>query len=123
MAKNRYIDTKFWTDTYITNLDPIEKLLFLYALTNPHTNIAGIYEISIKQIAFDTGIDKEMVEKIFQRFSPFYLCWFWVSFTPKLRPNPMHFRYIPSSSPTLISGNQSIPNIHWIKGLSTIKAT
>lgn len=68
MAKNRYVDTKFWIDTYIINLDPIEKLLFLYALTNPHTNIAGIYEISIKQIAFDTGIDKEMVEKIFQRF-------------------------------------------------------
>jgi len=68
MAKNRYVDTKFWTDTYVINLDPIEKLLFLYALTNPHTNISGIYEISNRQIAFDTGIDKEMVEKIFQRF-------------------------------------------------------
>jgi hypothetical protein len=68
MAKNRYVDTKFWIDTYIINLDPIEKLLFLYSLTNPHTNIAGIYEISIRQIAFDTGIDKDMVEKIFLRF-------------------------------------------------------
>jgi len=68
MARNRYVDTKFWIDTYVINLDPIEKLLFLYALTNHHTNIAGIYEISIKQIAFDTGIDKEMVDKIFNRF-------------------------------------------------------
>jgi len=68
MAKNRYVDTKFWIDTYVVNLDPIEKLMFLYALTNPHTNISGIYEISIKQIAFDTGIDKEMVDKIFTRF-------------------------------------------------------
>lgn len=32
------------------------------------TNIAGIYEIKIKRIAFDTGIDKEMVSKIFERF-------------------------------------------------------
>jgi hypothetical protein len=68
MAKNRYVDTKFWTDTYIVNRDPIEKLQFIYALTNQHTNISGIYEIAHRQIAFDTGIDKEMVEKIFQRF-------------------------------------------------------
>ena len=32
------------------------------------TNLLGIYEIPLKRIAFDTGIDKEMIEKIFQRF-------------------------------------------------------
>ena len=68
MAKQRYINTKFWNDTYIIDLDPIEKLLFLYCITSPLTNIAGIYEVSIKRIAFDTGIDKDMVTKIFQRF-------------------------------------------------------
>jgi hypothetical protein len=66
--KNRYINTKFWNDNYISNLDPIEKLLFLYLLTNPCTNLSGIYEIQLKHIAVDTGIDKEMIEKIFQRF-------------------------------------------------------
>lgn len=69
MAKNRYIDTKFWDDNYTSNLDPIEKLLFLYLLTNPLTNICGIYEIPLKRIAFDTGIDKEMVSKIIDRFT------------------------------------------------------
>lgn len=68
MSKNRYLDTKFWTDTFIVNSDPIEKLLFIYILTNPLTNISGIYEISLKQIAFDTGIDKEMIERVFFRF-------------------------------------------------------
>ena len=50
------------------NKDPIEKLLFLYLLTNQETNILGIYEISIELIAFDTGIDKDMIIKILTRF-------------------------------------------------------
>jgi hypothetical protein len=50
------------------NRDPIEKLLFLYLLTNTLTNIIGIYEISLRRIAFDTGIDSEMVKKILERF-------------------------------------------------------
>ncbi len=68
MAKQRYIDTRFWDDTYTCDLDPIEKLLFLYFLTNPLSNICGAYEISLKRIAFDTGIDKDMVLKILARF-------------------------------------------------------
>jgi hypothetical protein len=59
------INTKFWTDTYISNIDPLEKLLFLYFITNPFTNICGIYELPIKQIALDTGIDRENLEKVF----------------------------------------------------------
>lgn len=66
--KNRYINTHFWDDSYIVDLDPIEKLLFLYLLTSPLNNIAGCYEIQTRRIAFDTGIDKDMVAKILQRF-------------------------------------------------------
>lgn len=68
MSKQRYLDTKFWDDSYIINKDPIEKLLFIYLLTNPLTNILGIYEISLRRIAFDTGIEQEMVLKILERF-------------------------------------------------------
>jgi hypothetical protein len=68
MSKNRMIDTKFWDDSYIINLDPIEKLLFLYFLTNPLTSICGIYEITLKRVAFDTGVDKDMILKILNRF-------------------------------------------------------
>lgn len=69
MAKKRYINTRFWDDNYISNLDPIEKLLFLYFLTNQRTDICGIYEIPLKSIAMDTGLDKEMVIKVVNRFS------------------------------------------------------
>ena len=68
MAKQRMIDTRFWDDNYTSNLDPIEKLLFLYCLTNTHTNICWIYEIPLKSIASDTGIEKEMVLKVLWRF-------------------------------------------------------
>jgi len=57
------LNTKFWSDTFISNLDSLEKLLFLYLITNQYTNICGIYEIPLKQIALDTGIDKENLEK------------------------------------------------------------
>lgn len=69
MAKNRYVNTHFWKDTYIINLDPTEKLLFIYFLTNPAANISGVYEIGIREVALDTGIDKEMIQKILDRFS------------------------------------------------------
>ena len=68
-TKSRLVNCKFWDDKYTSNLDPIEKLLFLYFLTNPLTNIIGVYEIEIRRIAFDTGIDKEMVIKIIDRFT------------------------------------------------------
>lgn len=69
MSKNRYVDTRFWDDTYITTLDPTEKLLFLYFLTNPLTNIAGIYEISFRRISLDTGLEATMIERIVGRFA------------------------------------------------------
>jgi hypothetical protein len=62
------VNDEFWTDTYVEDLDPSEKLIFLYLITNPLCNIAGIYEIKIKRIAYETGFDKEMVEKILGRF-------------------------------------------------------
>jgi len=65
MAKTRVVNTRFWSDTYIADLDPLGKLLFIYFITNQYTNLSGIYEIPIKQIALDTGIDKDNLEKVF----------------------------------------------------------
>jgi hypothetical protein len=67
--KRRSVNTAFWDDEYVGQLDPSEKLLFLYLLTNPLTNIAGVYPIQLRRIAFDTGFDQEMVKKILGRFA------------------------------------------------------
>jgi len=66
--KMRSVNTKFWDDSFIQELNPSEKLLFLYLLTNPLTNILGIYEISIRRISFDTGLNKEIISKGLERF-------------------------------------------------------
>jgi len=68
MAKQRYINTRMWRDSYFQNLDPSEKLMFVYCLSNPDTSICGIYEIPLKIIAIDTGFDVEMTNKILERF-------------------------------------------------------
>ena len=68
MATQRYISTSFWDDEWIAALDPSEKLLYMYFLTNPLTNIAGVYEITFRRISFDTGFNFEMIEKIIKRF-------------------------------------------------------
>ena len=68
MSKQRYINTVFWDDDYISNLDPSEKLLFIYLITNPCTTICGIYQVPIKRMALDTGIEMSMCNKILSRF-------------------------------------------------------
>jgi hypothetical protein len=65
--KQRYINTKFWNDVYVSDLDPIEKLLFIYFLTNEHTNISGIYEMPLKVMSVETGIELSMINKIIPR--------------------------------------------------------
>ena len=69
MSKKRYITTEFWRDSFIDDLDPIEKLLFLYLICNPATNLCGIYQIPLRIIASDTGIDSRALENIFAKFA------------------------------------------------------
>jgi hypothetical protein len=68
VAKQRIVNTKFWDDSYIAGLTSIEKLLFLYLITNPLTNISGVYELPLRRAAFDVGLSVEEVEKVFGRF-------------------------------------------------------
>jgi len=68
VAKQRIVNTKFWDDSYITGLTPLEKLVFLYLITNPLTNISGVYELPLKRAAFDVGISAEEMESVFRRF-------------------------------------------------------
>lgn len=67
MAKQRIVNTRFWDDSYIARLSPTEKLLFLYLITNPLTNIAGVYELPLKRVAFDTGIATDMVDATLEK--------------------------------------------------------
>ena len=64
MAKQRIINTKFWSDPYIQALKTDEKLLYLYLLTNEQTSICGIYEITESTMSFDTGLSVPRLRQI-----------------------------------------------------------
>lgn len=68
MAKERIINTRFWSDSFIVELNPLDRYLFLYLLTNEHTNICGIYELPLKRMSDETGIEKEMLMSMIKRF-------------------------------------------------------
>lgn len=61
MAIYRKINTTFWSDPFICDLDPDKKLFYLYLLTNERTKQCGIYDISKRQISFDLSIDLKIV--------------------------------------------------------------
>ena len=68
MATQRYISTSFWDDNWIQTLDPSEKLLYLYLMTNPLTNIAGVYKITVRRMCFDTGFNDSTINHILEKF-------------------------------------------------------
>lgn len=72
MAKNRIVNTRFWSDQWVRQkLNPLDRYLFLYFLTNEHTNICGIYELTVETISFETGIDKQdLLKSMFPRLKP-----------------------------------------------------
>ena len=93
-SKLRSVNTRFWDDPFIEELNPSEKLLFLYLLTNSLTNLLGIYEITIKRITFDTGLTRETILKALKGFESvgkvFYIDGFIVlpNFLKNQRLNP-----------------------------------
>lgn len=64
MAIYRQLQTTFWSDSFVTELTPEQKYFYIYLLTNEKTKQCGIYEITLRAIAFDTGYNVETVEKL-----------------------------------------------------------
>ena len=68
MGTQRYISTSYWDDEWVQTLDPPEKLMYLYLMTNPLTNIAGVYKITDRRISFDTGFNGGTIKAILNKF-------------------------------------------------------
>ncbi|MBE3586544.1 MAG: DnaD domain protein [Thermoanaerobacter sp.] len=62
MATYRQIHTHIWDDPKFEELSPHAKLLFIYGFSNKHRNEAGIYTITVRKIAFETGLTIEQAE-------------------------------------------------------------
>lgn len=66
--RTRIIQTKIWEDSYFSTLEPIEKLLFFYYITNPSITILFLYECPDKKVIFDTGVKIEDLQKAKAKF-------------------------------------------------------
>ena len=58
----RMIDTGTWDDPWFADLEPDTKLVFLYLLTNRRSTAAGAFEITVRAMAFETGLDQARIE-------------------------------------------------------------
>lgn len=63
MAKQRMVDPKFWSDPWVRKLNPLDRYLFLYLLTNERSSWCGVYELDLGMMAFESGIDERDLEK------------------------------------------------------------
>ena len=64
MAIYRNISIGFWADAKVyEDLDIEERYLFLYLLTNTHTNLCGCYEVGVRQAMNETGMTKVSFQK------------------------------------------------------------
>lgn len=72
MGIKRIVDTSFWTDGKVDEFSPEDKYFMLYLLTNPFSTQLGIYEISIKQVAFQLGYSMDAVKVLIDRFENKY---------------------------------------------------
>jgi len=77
MSVRRFVNTKIWADAWIESLDPIEKLVWLYLLTNDYTNMLGIYQVSMKRIIFETGLTKTQIIKALKGFESVRKAFYW----------------------------------------------
>jgi hypothetical protein len=69
MAVYRNISMDFWTDSKVVDdFTPEDRYFHIYILTNPHTNLCGCYEVSLKQIANETGYNTDTVLRLLDRF-------------------------------------------------------
>lgn len=106
------VNTQIWIDPFVVDLDRTEKLLWVYLLTNPNTNIAGIYEISIRQIAFDLDLDKKEVQDTLIKFAKLGKIFYkngWIALTNWLKHQSMN--------PKVVTGvGRIIENLpEWLK--------
>lgn len=69
MAIFRKINVSFWDDEKVVDdFTPEDRYFMLYLMTNPHTNQIGCYQITLRQMEFETGYNKETIIKLITRF-------------------------------------------------------
>ena len=66
----RKFSTYTWQDKRFEKLEPIERYLFIYLWTNDICNQAGMYEITLRRIQFDTKVSPRDLEGALKVLAP-----------------------------------------------------
>jgi hypothetical protein len=57
-----------WQDDWYAGLDTEHKLLWVYLFTNPSASVCGMYQLSVRVAAFDTGFEQDQVRAMLSDF-------------------------------------------------------
>lgn len=71
----RTIETSFWDDPKVANLNPQAKLLFVYLITNRHSHVSGIYYLPDGLIADEIGVNLKQLDTLWHTLSDLGLSW------------------------------------------------
>ena len=113
MSTQRYISTSFWDDEWIQTLDPSEKLLYLYFMTNPLTNIAGVYKVTERRVSFDTGFNISTIQHIMSK--PKFQTFIWQDNRITLKRCAKKNKVIEVSKPPLHRLDKQRAGVEWMK--------
>ena len=69
MSGYRQLHTRMWADGWFIELSPEQKLLFIYLFSNQRASVCGLYELPLRVMVFETGLEIEVIRKCFTVFS------------------------------------------------------
>lgn len=62
MAGYRQLHTRMWSsDQWFADLMPAYKLLFIYLFSNERASVIGLYELPLRVMAFETGLEQDAI--------------------------------------------------------------
>jgi hypothetical protein len=66
VSRRETVDNAIWGDPQFERLSPHAKLLYLWSFTNPRCGMAGVYKLSRRQAALETGLTVDEVTAALQ---------------------------------------------------------
>lgn len=73
MGIKRIVDIDYWTQSQVVDqYSTLDRLFHLYLMTGPETSQLGTYPLPRRKIAFDLGIELDLVDQLLDRFQEDY---------------------------------------------------
>ena len=70
MAGYRQLHTRMWSsDQWFADLTPERKLLFIYLFSNERASVIGLYELPVRVMCFETGLERDVILQALDAFA------------------------------------------------------